>query len=147
MFGRIKSSECASNELFFVCGSVPDQERARYPHFSAAALPARPMERPAPSSRYYSGFIIRHKFCCLAVNLRRSMQRERVVHLNPANTQSASKQEKSKPDNHHRFKPQHLQRPKSFAPAKLGQERRSHGHDSINHLNPSVNRRATGLAL
>src|SRR5204863_4112964 len=36
MFGRIKSSECASNELFFVCGSVPDQERRRYPHFFCA---------------------------------------------------------------------------------------------------------------
>jgi hypothetical protein len=53
---------------------------------------------------------------------------ERVVHLSQANTQSASKQEKSKPDNHDRFKPfclvvfQHLQRPKSFARAKLGQK-------------------------
>src|SRR6266478_8261465 len=36
MFGRIKSSECASNELFFVCGSVPDQERWRYSHFCCA---------------------------------------------------------------------------------------------------------------
>jgi hypothetical protein len=81
------------------------------------------------------------------------MPRERVVHLSQANTQSASKQEKSKPDNHHRFKPfclivfQHLQRPKSFAPAKLVQERRSHGHHFIDHLNPAVDRRSTGMAI
>jgi hypothetical protein len=81
------------------------------------------------------------------------MPRERVVHLSQANTQSASKQEKSKPDNHDRFKPfclivfQHLQRPKSFAPAKLGQERRSHGHDFINHIDPLIDRRAAGVAV
>jgi hypothetical protein len=106
MFGRIKSSECASNELF-LC-AAPCQIR--------------------------SGGDIRTSFAL-------------------SKSESASKQEKSKADNHHRFKPfclivfQHLQRPKSFAPAKLGQERRSHGHHFIDHPDPIADRRSTGMAV
>ncbi len=45
---------------------------------SAAALPARPTERPARSSRCYSGFTIRRKFSFSGLNSPKCMPRELV---------------------------------------------------------------------
>jgi len=41
----------------------------------------------------------------------------------------------------------HVERPKQLAPTKLSQERRSHGHHSIDHLNPTLNRGASSVAV
>src|SRR6266550_612904 len=65
------------------------------------------------------------------------LRRQRKARPAPVSVVQALRQDSSK----------NLQRPKSLAPTKLDKERRSHGHNSINHPNPPTNRRASGVAV
>ena len=80
------------------------------------------------------------------------MPRKPVENWHRANTQSASKRRKSRAVNEPRKRTSNVAKvsgstSKMAFEDELDEERRSHGDDSINHLNPPVNRGTASVAV